>query len=106
MQASAAPFCVGVKNRLVVTWLTSVNFSGLLKPKMLEAALPPPAAEAVLVPPLELELELEPPHASIIIAAIPAAPPVSAVRRVNWRRRLCGVSSCLRSSHSSRSTAS
>ena len=25
LQASAAPFCVGVKNGLVVTWLTSVN---------------------------------------------------------------------------------
>src|SRR5947209_19571538 len=65
---------------------------------MPDAALPPLAA-------LELELELEP-HASSTIAAIPAAPPVSAVRRVTWRQRLNGVSSALRSSHSSRSMAS
>ena len=43
---------------------------------MPDAALPPAA--------FELELELEP-QASSTIAAIPAAPPVSAVRRVNCR---------------------
>src|SRR5437588_384868 len=64
------------------------------------AAPLPPLAEAV-----EVDLELDP-QASRIIAAMPAAPPVSAVRRVNWRQRLYEVSSSLRSSHSRRSTAS
>src|SRR5438067_13931149 len=63
------------------------------------AAAPPPLDA------LELELELDP-HASRTIAAMPAAPPVSAVRRVRWRQRLNGLSSSLRSSHSSRSIAS
>ena len=78
MHASAAPFWVGVKNTLVVTWLTIVKCCGVLKPKMLAAALELEldAADAV-----ELELELEP-QAWSITAAIPAAPPVSAVRRV------------------------
>jgi hypothetical protein len=80
LQASAAPLWVGVKNTFVVTWLTIVNFSALLEPKMPEAALPPPVAADAL--PLELLLLL-PPQASSITAAIPAAPPVSAVRRVN-----------------------
>src|SRR5205823_8142103 len=97
LQASEAPVCVGAKNGLVVTWLTNVNLYDPLAPKML-AALEPLAAW--------LELELEPPQASRIIAATPAAPPVSALRRVNWRQRLTGVSSSLRSSHSRRSTAS
>ena len=108
LQASAAPFWVGVKNTLVVTWLTSVKCWGLLKPKMLDAALELEldAAEAV-----ELELELEP-HAWSVIAATPAAPPVRAVRRVTW----CHLDfldspwayfcSSLFSSHSSRSTTS
>src|SRR2546423_12628116 len=64
---------------------------------MLTAFAPPPAA---------LELEELDPHASNANAAIPAAPPVSAVRRVNCRKRLYGLSSSSRSSHSSRSTAS
>src|SRR5436305_9524498 len=68
---------------------------------MLAAPEPPLAALAV-----ELDLLLLPPQASRIIAAIPAAPPLSAVRRVSWRHRLTGVSSSLRSSHSRRSTAS
>src|ERR1700755_2672868 len=74
---------------------------------MLEAAPLLEAAVAVPVPVAEgvLELELET-HASRIAAAIPAAAPVRAVRRVNWRQRLGGVSSSLRSSHSRRSTAS
>jgi hypothetical protein len=81
----------------------------LLDPKIPAAALPPVAADAVPVLvalELELELELEPPHACRINAPMPAAPPVSAVRRVSCRILLNGVSSSLRSSHSSRSMAS
>jgi hypothetical protein len=63
-----------------------------------------PDADALLVPLLELLLLL--PQASRISVAIPAAPPVRAVRRVIWRQRLNGLSSSLRSSHSRRSTAS
>src|SRR5437660_501471 len=70
---------------------------------MAAAELPPLAAEAVPVP---LELELDPPQASRITAPIPAAAPVRAVRRVSCRILLKGVSSSLRSSHSSRSRAS
>ena len=86
-----------------------------MAPKIPAAALPPVAAEAVpvlvalleLEPPELLELELDPPpHACRIRAPIPAAPPVSAVRRVICRNFLKGVSSSLRSSHSSRSIAS
>jgi hypothetical protein len=55
---------------------------------MLEAALLLLVVAAVLLPvpvaELELELELEP-QASRIAAAIPAAAPVSAVRRDIWR---------------------
>src|SRR5665213_951504 len=73
------------------------------------AALPPVAADALPVMlelVLELELELDPPQACRINAAMPAAPPVSAVRRVSCRIRLYGLSSSGRSSHSSRSIAS
>src|SRR5947209_6195085 len=80
----------------------NVNLYCLPVPKMPAAALPPPPLTAVA---LDVDFD-EPPHASSTIAAMPAAPPLRAVRRVNWRRRLRGVSSSLRSSHSSRSIAS
>ncbi len=82
LQASAAPFWVGVKNTLVVTWLTIVKWYDALVPKIAAAPLPV-AACAVEVPVLLLLL----PHASSMTAAIPAAPPVSAVRRVSWDKR-------------------
>ena len=47
-----------------------------------------------------------PPQAAIMVLTSPAAPPVSAARRVNAAQRVCGVSSCFESSHSRRSTAS
>src|SRR6059058_495489 len=67
------------------------------------------AAALLLLPDAEALLVLlpdEPPQASSTMAAMPAAPPDSAVRRVIWRRRLYGVASSLRSSHSRRSIAS
>jgi hypothetical protein len=75
LQASAAPFWVGVKNTFVVTWLTIVKWYDALVPKI--AAAPPLAAADAL------EVDLLLPHASRINAATPAAPPVSAVRRVD-----------------------
>src|SRR5581483_11404778 len=79
---------------------TNLNF--LLGPKIELDAEPPPVF-VVVAPVLE---PLPPPHASSAMAAIPAAPPVSAARRVTARKRECGVSSCLESDHSSRSMAS
>ena len=85
-----------MKNEFVVTWLTITKWWLALVPK---TPLPPDVAA------FEVVLLLEP-HASSTVAAIAAAPPVSAARRVIWRQRFWGVSSCLRSSHSSRSMAS
>src|SRR3954471_1527686 len=65
LHASAAPYLVGTKNGLVVTWLTNVNLNDGCEPKTLDAF-----ADDVLVPP--------PPQASSISAAAPAAPPVRA----------------------------
>ncbi len=63
-----------MKNEFVVTWLTITKW-WLPPPPKTPAAPPPPVAA------FELELELEP-QASSTTAAIPAAPPVSAARRV------------------------
>ncbi len=79
-QASWHPYCVAVKNEFVVTWQTITNLWLLLVPKTPLA--PPPVVAA-----LELEPLLEP-HASSTVAAIAAAPPVSAVRRVICRQAL------------------
>src|SRR2546430_2461717 len=78
LEASAAPYWVGVKNGLVVTWLTNTNLYFLLEPKTLEAPPPPP-------PPLFDALE---PQALRIEPTEPAATPVSAVRRRNARRSI------------------
>ncbi len=65
------PYCVGTKNELVVTWLTTTNlYSGCdpkieLEPLLLEA-LDPQALSSVLTE--------------------PAATPVRAARRTNARR--------------------
>src|SRR6185437_15106005 len=90
---------VAVKNEFVVTWLTITNLLLLLFPNV-----PPPVLTGVDAA-CELVLLL-PPHASSAIAAIAAALPVSAVRRVICLKRLRGSSGNLRSSHSSRSIAS
>src|SRR4051812_18673279 len=100
LHASSAPYLVGTKNGFVVTWLTRTNFSLPSLPK----TLPPSSAAAAVAVALE-SLPLEP-HAPSIAAARPAAPPVSAVRRVTARHRVTGVSSCLPSAHSRRSSAS
>ncbi len=104
MHASSAPYLVGTKNGLVVTWLTSTNLSFSVCPK-----IPPPpdcaAAVAVVVAFALLGLLL-PPHAASIADAMPAAPPVSATRRVIARNAESGASSCLVSAHSKRSIAS
>ncbi len=103
------PLCVGVKNGFVVTWLTTTKWYFGLGPKIEAAAPVPPllVLDAVAVPvPVFGVLWLEPPHACSAIAAMPAAPPVSAVRRVTCFMRLAGLSGSLRSSHSSRSTTS
>src|SRR5690242_12956119 len=66
LQASAAPYCVGVKNGLVVTWLTNTNLYFLCDPNTLDELPPPP--DALL------------PHAASSVLTDPAAAPVSAVR--------------------------
>src|ERR1700733_445450 len=75
LQASAAPFWVGVKKTLVVTWLTITKWYFSLTPKIAAAELP---EEPLARPGL-----LEPPQASSAAAASPAAAPVRAVRRVS-----------------------
>jgi hypothetical protein len=55
---------------------------------------------------VDFDGELLPPHAAMIAVARPAAPPVSAVRRVTARIRRSGVSSSFESAHSRRSIAS
>src|SRR3954466_11080234 len=83
LQASSAPYFVGTKNGLVVTWLTSTYFCLELTAN----PSPPPAwADAVAVP---FEgLPPPPPHADSRDAASPAAPPVRAARRVSARKRV------------------
>ena len=63
-----------MKNEFVVTWLTITNLWPPLLPKGPDPPDDAAAAEVVLL--------LEP-QASSAAAAIPAAAPVSAVRRVN-----------------------
>ena len=105
MQASSAPYFVGTKNGLVVTWLTNVNLSLLLDgPKT--PLVPPPLVLVCAAAVVVVLLLLEPPHAARMVAARPAAPPVSAVRRLNAFSFECGVSSSLPSIHSRRSIAS
>src|SRR5690348_9733295 len=101
LQASAAPYFVGTKNGFVVTWLTKTNLSFLLLLKMPLAGVPPP-------PPLDALLEPDPPpHAASAVATSPAAPPVSAPRRVIAAHLDRGSSFPSRASlHSSRSSAS
>src|SRR3954454_19163814 len=60
----------------------------------------------VLVWAFVVEGELLPPHAAMIAVAMPAAPPVRAVRRVTARFLVSGVCSCFDSAHSRRSSAS
>src|SRR5271155_4906328 len=74
LDASAAPYCVGVKNGLVVTWLTNTNLYLGCEPN---TASDPP------LPPLLEALE---PHAASRLPTEPAAMPVIAVRRRNARR--------------------
>src|SRR4051794_16432186 len=100
LQASSAPYLVGTKNGLVVTWLTNVNLGLPVSPKMPLAGVP--LSDAAL----DVDLLLPPPHASSRKAVRPTAPPPSAVRRVTLRQRESGVSSSFLSLHSRRSTAS
>src|SRR3954453_13890926 len=103
LQASSAPYLVGTKNGLVVTWLTSTNFCFLLEPKM----PPPPPLDCGFGVALAFDGLLLEPQAASIALAMPAAPPVSAARRVTARNLETGVSSpCLASTHSRRSSAS
>ena len=89
--ASAAPYCVGVKKGLVVTWLTNTNLYFLCEPNTLDE---PPPLEALV------------PHALSRAPTEPDATPVSAVRRRNVRRLKPGRSIAARSMCSSRSSAS
>src|ERR1019366_8393027 len=73
--ASAMPFCVGVKNGFVVTWLTNTNLNFFWFPKMLAG---PDAANAWAT------------GLSMMPASAPAPPP-RAVRRVTARAFVCGV---------------
>src|SRR4051794_36533852 len=102
LHASSAPYFVGTKNGLVVTWLTSTNFGLLVEPN----TPPPPSPDCATAVGVALAALLPPPQAASIAAAIPAAPPESAVRRVIALRREAGVSSCLLSVHSRTSMAS
>src|SRR3954471_10724113 len=102
LHASSAPYLVGTKNGFVVTWLTKTNFGLPLDLKIPLAGVP----LDVLVWAFVVDGELLPPHAAMIAVAMPAAPPVSAVRRVTARAFVCGVSSCFESAHSKRSSAS
>ena len=70
-----------MKNGFVVTWLTIVNLWLWLTPKIEAALLPLLLVVAEDDATLELLLLLEP-QASSANATMPAAPPVSAVRRV------------------------
>jgi hypothetical protein len=99
LQASSAPYFVGTKNGFVVTWLTNTNLYFLSGLKTPDAGLPLWAL-------LDDGLFPSPPHAAISVLTRPAAPPVSAARRVKARRRECGVASSFASIHSRRSTAS
>src|SRR3954452_15190833 len=87
LHASSAPYFVGTKNGLVVTWLTSTNFSFLLEPKM----PPPPPLDCGLGVALALLGLLEDPQAASAAATTPAVPPVSAARRVIARNFETGV---------------
>src|ERR1700744_5875328 len=78
LQASEAPLWVGVKNTFVVTWFTIVNLWGAPTPKIELPALDELPLEALAVP---LPEPLDP-QACSARAATPAAPPVSAARRV------------------------
>src|SRR4029079_19146558 len=91
LHASSAPYLVGTKNGFVVTWLTSTNFSFEVWAK----TPPPPSCAAWAVAVAFDPQPDEPPHAASIVATIPAAPPVSAVRLVSARSLIAGVSSCL-----------
>src|SRR3954471_13420458 len=95
LQASSAPYFVGTKNGLVVTWLTSVNLYFFVVPKIDWAPLdePPPWALAAVVEGVVFLPLLPPPQACRRNVARPAAPPVSAVRRVAASQRLSGGSS-------------
>src|SRR5262249_17402855 len=102
LHASSAPYLVGTKNGFVVTWLTSTNLS-----LFVWANTPPPPSCAACAVAVGVEaLSLDDPHAASIVATIPAAPPVKALRLVNARSFDAGVSSSLASAHSRRSTAS
>src|SRR3954447_5067300 len=102
LHASSAPYFVGTKNGLVVTWLTNTNFRLPFDPKMPAAGVP----LDWLVWALVVAGLLLPPHAEMMAVARPAPAPVSAVRRVIARQRDAGVSSSLPSAHSRRSIAS
>src|SRR4051794_11951888 len=99
LHASSAPYLVGTKNGLVVTWLTSVNFS-----------FPSPSPNTpVAGVPLWAEAFLSlspPPHAFSANAARPAAPPVSAERRVTALQRCTTFGSSRSSVYSRRSITS
>src|SRR5580658_6402759 len=71
LQASAMPYCVGTKNVLVVTWLTTTNLYVGCEPNTL--ADPP------------LLLDALDPQALSRVPTEPAATPVMAVRRRNAR---------------------
>ena len=73
------PYWVGVKNGLVVTWLTNTNLYSGCEPNT-EAELPP-------------EEDALEPHASSSALTEPTAAPVSAVRRRNERRSNPGARS-------------
>jgi len=102
LHASSAPQRVRTKNGFVVTWLTNTNFIFGFDLKMPLAGEPPDDWAAALPELLSSLL----PQAASTVATSPAAPPVSAVRRVTDARREWGVCSCLASCHSSRSRAS
>src|SRR4051812_12037118 len=103
LHASSAPYFVGTKNGLVVTWLTNTNFRLPFAPKMPAAGLP---LDWLVLWAFVVDGLLLPPHAEMMAVARPAPAPVSAVRRVIARQRDAGVSSSLPSAHSRRSIAS
>src|SRR3954468_20796036 len=103
LHASSAPYFVGTKNGLVVTWLTNTNFRLPFAPKMPAAGLP---LDWLVLWAFVVDGLLLPPHAEMMAVARPAPAPVSAVRRVILRQRDAGVSSSLPSAHSRRSIAS
>ena len=76
LDASVAPYCVGTKKALVVTWLTKTNFH---RGVSANGPAPPPS------PPPPSPSPSSPPHAAARSGMEASAVP-SALRAMSWRR--------------------